>query len=147
MKVDPDMPVLNVYDYRTMVGILRKLLQQIGYEHVDAAANAEEALEKVRTNKYGLIISDWHVKPAAGYDLLQRIRAEEAAGSRTPFLFVMAEPGNGRKPTVNGADLSSYLVKPFSAANLKQKIESIFGPTGDTPDAAPKAVKRSRPLS
>lgn len=147
MKVDPNMPVLIVDDYSTMVGILRKLLQQIGYEHVDAASNAEEALEKVRTNKYGLIISDWHVKPATGQDLLQRIRAEEAAGSRTPFLFVMAEPGKGRNPTVNGADLSSYLEKPFSAANLKQKIENIFGPAAETPGPAPKAARRGRSLS
>jgi two-component system chemotaxis response regulator CheY len=147
MKVDPNMLVLIVDDYRTMVGIMRKLLQQIGYENVHAASNAEEALEKIRTNKYSLIISDWHVKPATGHDLLQRIHAEEAAGNRTPFLFVMAESGKRRKASVNGADLSSYLVKPFSAAILKQKIESIFGVKGEAPGPAPKSTTPRRSLS
>lgn len=146
MKVDTNMPVLIVDDYSTMVGIMRKLLQQIGYENVHAASNAEEALEKVRTHKYGLIISDWHVKPATGYDLLRRIRAEEAAESRTPFLFVTGESGKTGKNSLNGADLSSYLVKPFSAAILRQKIESIFGREEISLSSPRKSIKRGRSL-
>lgn len=125
MKVDPNMPVLIVDDYSTMVRIMRKLLQQIGYVNVHAASNVEEALEKVRKNKYSLIISDWHLQPMTGYDLLQRIRAEESATDPTPFLFVTAETQRENDETAKNASVSSYLVKPFSAAILKQKIESF----------------------
>lgn len=148
MKVDTTMSVLIVDDYSTMVGIMRKLLQQIGYENVDAASNTEEALEKFRRNRYGLIISDWYVKPATGYDLLQRIRAEEIADHRTPFLFVMAESGTAGKTGLNGADLSSYLIKPFSATILRQKIESIFYPRAiQTLPSSSKRIKRGPTLS
>jgi hypothetical protein len=59
----------------------------------------------------------------------------------------MAESGKGKKASVNGADLSSYLVKPFSAAILKQKIESIFGVKGEAPGPAPKSTTPRRSLS
>jgi two-component system chemotaxis response regulator CheY len=144
MKVDPNMPVLIVDDYSTMVGIMRKLLRQIGFVNIDAASNAEEALEKIRTIKYGLIISDWHMQPVTGYDLFQRIRAEEPAADPTPFLFVTREPMQESDGAAQDAGASSYLEKPFSAAILKQKIDGIFGTLNGEAiiPAAPRAVRR-----
>lgn len=126
MKVDPNRPVLIVDDYTTMVRIMKKLLQQIGYFNVDAASNAEEALEKIRSTKYSLIISDWHLQPMSGYALLERIRAEEATTEPTPFLFVTTESIRDRLHAAHDIAVSAYLEKPLNADMLKQKIESLF---------------------
>jgi two-component system, chemotaxis family, chemotaxis protein CheY len=70
MAVDNAMPVLIVDDYNTMVRIIRNLLRQLGFENVDDANDGSIALAKMRTRKYGLVISDWNMEPMTGYDLL-----------------------------------------------------------------------------
>ena len=76
MAVDLSMPVLIVDDYNTMIRIIRNLLRQLGFEHVDDAHDGAAALEKMRRRRYGLVISDWNMEPMTGYDLLQRVRAD-----------------------------------------------------------------------
>lgn len=131
MKADPNMPVLIVDGYATMVRIMRKLLQQIGYMNVDAAPTVEEAMAKIRMNRYGLIITDWHMQPITGLELLQRIRAEGLATVSTPFLFVTGEAMQDARSAEPYSGVSGYLEKPFSAAILKQKIDNIFNRLND----------------
>jgi two-component system, chemotaxis family, chemotaxis protein CheY len=121
--------ILVVDDYNTMVRIVRKLLKQIGYEDVDEASNGEMAFSMIQKNRYGLVISDWNMEPMTGFELLQRVRAEKAT-AKTPFILVTAEsrPDNIVAAQMSGA--SGYLVKPFTAPVLKEKIEkALSAPT------------------
>ena len=125
MTTDPNMSILVVDDYNTMVRIIRKLLKQIGYENVDEASNGEEALQKIKAKSYGLIISDWNMEPMTGFDLLKHVRAEEAT-AKTPFILVTAESKPENVLAAQKAGVSNYLIKPFSAPVLKEKIDAVL---------------------
>ncbi len=125
MTTDPNLPILVVDDYSTMVRIMRKLLRQIGYENVDEAANGQEALSKIKAKPYGLIISDWNMEPMTGFELLQRVRAD-AATAKTPFILVTAESKPENVLAAQKAGVNNYLIKPFSAPVLKEKIDKAL---------------------
>jgi len=132
MALDFSMPVLVVDDYRTMVRIIHNLLRQIGFSDLDGAADGITALEKLRRRRYGLVISDWNMEPMTGYDLLQAIRSD-AALADTPFIMITAESKTGNVIAAKQAGVSTYIVKPFNAQILKNKIETIFiGSRADT---------------
>jgi two-component system, chemotaxis family, chemotaxis protein CheY len=122
MTTDPNLAVLVVDDFSTMVRITRKLLKAIGYENVDEAANGQAALEKIKANKYGLIISDWNMEPMSGYELLQQVRAD-AATAATPFILVTAESKPDNVVAAKKAGVNDYLIKPFNEKVLKEKID------------------------
>lgn len=125
MAVDLNMPVLIVDDYNTMVRIIRNLLRQIGFEHIDDANDGSEALEKMQQRKYGLVISDWNMEGMTGYDLLQQVRADPGL-STTPFIMVTAESKTQNVIAAKKAGVSNYIVKPFNAQTLKSKIDMLF---------------------
>ena len=126
MAVDLSMPVLVVDDYNTMVRIIRNLLRQLGFENVDDANDGTVALEKMRIRKYGLVISDWNMEPMTGYDLLQQVRADPNL-QQTPFIMVTAESKTDNVIAAKKAGVSNYIVKPFNAQTLKNKIDAVFG--------------------
>jgi two-component system chemotaxis response regulator CheY len=125
MAVDLSMPVLVVDDYSTMVRIIRNLLAQLGFADVDDARDGASALEKMRTKKYGLVISDWNMEPMTGYDLLKEVRADPGLGT-VPFIMVTAESKTENVIAAKKAGVNTYIVKPFNAQTLKSKIESVF---------------------
>lgn len=125
MTTDPNLAVLVVDDFSTMVRITRKLLKAIGYENVDEAANGQAALEKIKANKYGLIISDWNMEPMSGYELLQQVRAD-AATANTPFILVTAESKPDNVVAAKKAGVNDYLIKPFNEKVLKEKIDRVL---------------------
>jgi two-component system chemotaxis response regulator CheY len=133
MAVDLSMPVLIVDDYNTMVRIIRNLLRQLGFEHIDDANDGSQALEKMQLRKYGLVISDWNMEGMTGYDLLQQVRSDPGL-SMTPFIMVTAESKTENVIAAKKAGVSNYIVKPFNAQTLKSKIESVF-PDLDKPAA------------
>ena len=126
MAVDLSMPVLIVDDYNTMVRIIRNLLRQLGFEHIDDANDGSSALAKMEQRKYGLVISDWNMEPMTGYDLLQKIRANPEM-AEVPFIMVTAESKTENVVAAKKAGVSNYIVKPFNAQTLKSKIEAVFG--------------------
>ena len=126
MAVDLSMPVLIVDDYNTMVRIIRNLLRQLGFEHIDDASDGSSALAKMQERKYGLVISDWNMEPMTGYDLLQQVRANPEL-SETPFIMVTAESKTENVVAAKKAGVSNYIVKPFNAQTLKSKIDTVFG--------------------
>jgi two-component system chemotaxis response regulator CheY len=130
MAVDLATPILVVDDYNTMVRIIRNLLRQLGFEHVDDANDGSEALEKMRQRRYGLVISDWNMEPMTGFDLLQQVRSDPHL-TATPFIMVTAESKTENVIAAKKAGVSNYIVKPFNAQTLKTKIEVVF------PDEAP----------
>ncbi len=125
MPVDLSMPVLVVDDYKTMIRIIRNLLKQLGFENVDDAADGSDALLKLRDKKYGLVISDWNMEPMTGYELLKEVRSDDDL-SRTPFIMVTAESKTENVIAAKKAGVNNYIVKPFNAATLKNKIEAVF---------------------
>jgi two-component system chemotaxis response regulator CheY len=125
MAVDLTLPILIVDDYNTMIRIIRNLLKQLGFEHVDDASDGVAALEKMRTRRYGLVISDWNMEPMTGYDFLQEVRADPGLAT-TPFIMVTAESKTENVIAAKKAGVSNYIVKPFNAQTLKSKIDSVF---------------------
>ena len=127
MIVDPAMPILVVDDYQTMVRIIRNLLKQIGFENVDEANNGEEALAKINSKDYGLIISDWNMEPMTGFQLLQKVR-DDPAKSHMPFIMITAESKTDNVIAARNAGVNHYIVKPFNRGTLKAKIDQVFTP-------------------
>jgi two-component system chemotaxis response regulator CheY len=125
MAVDLSMSVLVVDDYSTMIRIIRNLLKQLGFENIDDASDGSAALAKMRTKKYGLVISDWNMEPMTGYDLLKEVRADPNL-SQTPFIMITAESKTENVIAAKKAGVNNYIVKPFNAATLKTKIEAVF---------------------
>lgn len=125
MSTSTSLPVLVVDDYSTMVRIMRKLLKQIGYEDVDEASNGEAAYAMIKTKSYGLIISDWNMEPMTGLELLQKVRSD-ARTAKLPFILVTAESKPDNVAAARKAGVNDYLIKPFSAPVLKQKIDNAL---------------------
>jgi two-component system chemotaxis response regulator CheY len=125
MPADTSIPILVVDDYKTMVRIIRNLLKQLGYEHVDEAADGSEAISKMRGKRYGLVISDWNMEPMTGYELLKKVRSDSLL-SKTPFIMVTAESKTENVVAAKKAGVDNYIVKPFNAQTLKSKIDAVF---------------------
>lgn len=121
------MKVLVVDDYSTMRRIIRNLLTQIGYTDIDEATDGGDALQKLRAVHYGLVISDWNMEPMTGYDLLKQVRADDKLKT-TPFIMVTAESKTDNVIAAKKAGVDNYIVKPFNAATLQQKINSVMTP-------------------
>jgi two-component system chemotaxis response regulator CheY len=134
MAVDLSMPVLIVDDYNTMVRIIRNLLRQLGFEHIDDANDGSQALTKMRERQYGLVISDWNMEGMTGYDLLQQVRSDPGL-SETPFIMVTAESKTENVIAAKKAGVSNYIVKPFNAQTLKSKIDTVFSDAASAPAA------------
>jgi two-component system chemotaxis response regulator CheY len=116
--------VLVVDDYATMRRIIRNLLQQLGYTDVDEAADGEQALAKLRDKDFGLVISDWNMEPMTGLDLLKAVRADPRLKA-LPFIMVTAESKTENVVAAKQAGVSNYIVKPFNAEILKQKLLAV----------------------
>jgi two-component system, chemotaxis family, chemotaxis protein CheY len=126
MSVDKNMRILVVDDFLTMRRIVINLLRQLGFANVTEAADGKLALEKVKTEKIDLIISDWNMPNMTGIDFLRQLRSEEALKG-IPFIMVTAE---GKKENVIAAvqaGVNNYIVKPFNAATLKEKMVKVIG--------------------
>ncbi|MEI9906029.1 MAG: response regulator [Asticcacaulis sp.] len=126
MAIDMSMPVLVVDDYKTMLRIISNLLKQLGFENVEEASDGTEALDKMKKSNYGLVISDWNMEPMTGYELLLKVRADDGL-KRTPFIMVTAESKTENVIAAKKAGVNNYIVKPFNAATLKQKITAVLG--------------------
>jgi two-component system chemotaxis response regulator CheY len=132
MAVDLSMSVLVVDDYHTMIRIIRNLLKQLGFEHIDDAGDGTVALAKLREKKYGLVISDWNMEPMTGYDLLRHVRGDPGL-AELPFIMVTAESKTENVIAAKKAGVSNYIVKPFNAQTLRAKIEAVFAKPVTTP--------------
>ena len=126
MPIDKNMPILIVDDYKTMLRIIKNLLKQLGLENVDEATDGTMALSKLKEKGYKLIISDWNMEPMSGFELLQKVRSEDATRD-LPFIMITAESKTDNVIAAKQAGVSNYIVKPFNAGTLKQKLEAVFG--------------------
>lgn len=142
MALDPFMPVLVVDHHGATIQIIRALLRQVGFVDIDDANNGAEALTKMRLKRYGLVISDWQLKPMTGNDLLREVRCDHDL-KRIPFM-VIGESHSENVIAAKRAGASVYVVKPFDAPTLKTKIEAVFtarsAPLPDRPQALATAL-------
>ena len=125
MDVDKHIPILIVDDYRTMIRIIRNLLTQLGFDNLDEAQDGASALAKLRERPFGLVISDWNMEPMSGIELLQEVRADPAL-ERLRFLMITAENRAERAALACQAGANGYVVKPFNAETLGQRIASVM---------------------
>jgi len=121
-----NLPVLIVDDYKTMLRIIHNLLKQLNFKNVDDASDGSAALTKLRSKQYGLVISDWNMEPMTGLELLKEVRADSKLGD-IPFIMITAESKTENVVAAKQAGVSNYVVKPFNAATLKSKIQSVIG--------------------
>lgn len=119
--------VLIVDDYRTMLRIVRNLLEQIGFKHIDEAIDGQSALERLAEKQYNLIISDWNMQPMSGFELLQKCRASGDYKKTVPFVMITAESKPENVIKAKQAGVNNYIVKPFNADTLKKKLTSVIG--------------------
>jgi two-component system chemotaxis response regulator CheY len=122
--VDRHIRILVVDDYKSMVDMLHDLLSELGFENVDDAANGEEALAKLRSEPYGLVISDWKMEPVNGLELLQEVRADPEL-QNLPFLMIAAEARTDRVVAARAAGVNGFMAKPFTRATLEQKVKAL----------------------
>ena len=126
MAVEMTMNILIVDDYKTMLRIIRNLLNQLGFQNVEEATDGGAALKKMRENNFGLVISDWNMEPMTGLQLLKEVRADSRLKS-TPFIMVTAESKTENVVAAKAAGVNNYIVKPFNAATLKTKLVAVIG--------------------
>ncbi len=124
MSVNKDMNVLVVDDNKAMLRIIHMHLNEIGFANVDEATNGGAALNKLEEQDYGLVISDWNMKPMTGLDFLKGVRAQ---GSTVPFIMITSETKTENVLAAREAGVNNYIVKPFNADTLKTKLVSVLG--------------------
>lgn len=120
------MNVLVVDDYKSMVRIVRGMLNQLGFINVDDAPDGAAAMALLKEKTYGLVLSDWNMQPVTGLELLKQVRAEEKTRA-TPFVMVTAEAKVENVIAARQAGVNNYVIKPFTLAVLKQKLTSVVG--------------------
>jgi two-component system chemotaxis response regulator CheY len=126
MAVDKSLPILIVDDYKTMLRIIRNLLKQLNLENVQEATDGSSALKMLRDGNYGLVISDWNMEPMTGLQLLKEVRADAKLKS-LPFIMITAESKTENVVAAKEAGVSNYIVKPFNAETLRQKLVTVLG--------------------
>lgn len=119
------MKILVVDDFSTMRRIVKNLLQELGFSNIQEADDGMTALPMLKSGSFDFVVTDWNMPGMTGIDLLRAIRAD-AALKTMPVLMVTAE--NSREQIIEAAQsgVNGYIVKPFTAITLKEKIDRIF---------------------
>lgn len=122
---DPNMDILVVDDASTMRRIVRGLLRELSLKNIREAENGSDALEELKRKKADLVISDWNMPQMTGIELLRAIRSDGALKD-VPVLMVTAEAKKENILEAVQAGVNNYIVKPFSAETLQEKLNKIF---------------------
>jgi two-component system chemotaxis response regulator CheY len=121
----PSTRFLVVDDFSTMRRIVRNLLKELGYTNVEEAEDGAAALQMLRGDRFDFVVSDWNMPNLTGLQLLQAIRADAALKS-LPVLMITAEAKKENIIEAAQAGANGYIVKPFTAATLDEKLAKIF---------------------
>jgi len=123
--MDPGMKILVVDDFAAMRRILKNVFTQIGLTNIIEADDGTTALDVLKENKVDLIVSDWNMPKMSGLDLLKTVRSNESTKDM-PFLMVTASSQKDDVLEAVQAGVSNYIVKPFTADTVKEKLSRIF---------------------
>lgn len=129
---DPKLKFLVVDDFSTMRRIVRNLLKELGYTNVDEAEDGAIALQKLNSGSFDFVVTDWNMPNMDGLALLQAIRRSPQL-KHLPVLMITAEAKKENIIAAAQAGASGYVVKPFTAATLAEKLEKIFEKMGRAP--------------
>jgi two-component system chemotaxis response regulator CheY len=125
MPADLSMKILIVDDMVTMRRIVKNVLKQLGFSNIDEAENGQDGLQKLKSSKYDFVVSDWNMPVMTGIDMLRAIRADEQLKA-IPVLMVTAEAQQKNLVEAVQAGVSNYIVKPFTAETMQEKLAKIF---------------------
>ena len=123
--VDKGLKILVVDDFPTMRRIIRNLLKELGFENVDEAEDGAMALDKLRNGGFQFVVSDWNMPNLDGLEMLKQIRQDPNLKDM-PVLMVTAEAKKENIVSAAQAGANGYVVKPFTAATLEEKLSKIF---------------------
>ena len=123
--VSRNMKILVVDDFSTMRRIVKNILHQLGFSNIEEAEDGKVALNRLKQGGVEFVISDWNMPNMMGIDLLRQVRSDDGLKS-LPFLMVTAESQKENVIEAVQAGVSNYIVKPFTAETLEQKLELIF---------------------
>ncbi|RLB89644.1 MAG: response regulator [Deltaproteobacteria bacterium] len=123
--MDLGMKVLVVDDFATMRRIVKNILKEIGFKNIVEADDGSTALEVLKKDKIDLVLADWNMPRMTGLDLLKAVRSDESL-KKTPFVMVTAEAQKSCVLEAVQAGVSNYVVKPFTANTVRQKLEQVF---------------------
>jgi len=119
------MKILIVDDFSTMRRIIKNLLRDLGFTNTQEADDGQTALPMLEQGNFDFLITDWNMPGMEGIELLKRVRADDELKSM-PVLLVTAEAKKEQIVEAAQAGVNGYIVKPFTAGTLKEKIEKIF---------------------
>ncbi len=122
---EKNIKILVVDDFATMRKVVRNLLKQVGYEDIVEAEDGVMPLKALKSQKIDVVVSDWNMPNMSGLELLKAVRAD-ADLAKTPFLMVTAEALQDNVVAAVKAGVSNYIVKPFTAEVLNEKIKKIM---------------------
>jgi two-component system, chemotaxis family, chemotaxis protein CheY len=123
--VDKSIKILIVDDFNTMRKVVRNLLKQVGYEDIVEAEDGVMALKALKSQKIDVVVSDWNMPNMSGLELLKAVRNDPEL-AKTPFLMVTAEALQDNVVAAVKAGVNNYIVKPFTAEVLNEKIKKIM---------------------
>lgn len=123
--MDKNMKILIVDDFSTMRRIIKNLLRDLGFNNTQEADDGSTALPMLKGSKFDFLVTDWNMPNMTGLDLLKAVRADPEL-SKLPVLMVTAESKRDQIIEAAQAGVNGYVVKPFTAGTLKEKIEKIF---------------------
>ncbi|KLN47006.1 chemotaxis protein CheY [Providencia rettgeri] len=124
-----DLSFLVVDDFSTMRRIVRNLLKELGHSKIEEAEDGVDALEKIRAGNIDFVVADWNMPNMDGLELLKTIRGDDAL-KHIPVLMVTAEAKKENIIAAAQAGASGYVVKPFTAAILEEKLNKVFEKMG-----------------
>ncbi|MBW2066955.1 MAG: response regulator [Deltaproteobacteria bacterium] len=124
--MDLNMKVLIVDDFATMRRILRNVLKQIGFSNISEAENGRAAIKELKNDKYGLVLCDWNMPEVTGLEVLSEMKSDSELKD-IPFVMVTAEAQKENIIEAVKAGVNSYIVKPFTAETIEEKLKKIFG--------------------
>lgn len=125
MQIDKKLKILVVDDFATMRRIVKNSLRQLGYENIVEAEDGEVAVSKLESERIDFVVSDWNMPNMTGLELLRYVRSNDEFCD-LPFLMVTAEAQKENILEAAKAKVSNYIVKPFTAETLGEKIDAIF---------------------
>lgn len=123
--MDKNIKILVVDDFSTMRRIIKNLLRDLGFNNTSEADDGMTALPMLQSGNFDMVVTDWNMPGMPGIDLLRAIRAD-AKLSNIPVLMVTAEQKKENIVEAAQAGVNGYIVKPFTAATLKEKLDKIF---------------------
>lgn len=123
--MDKNMKILVVDDFSTMRRIIKNLLRDLGFTNIQEADDGNTALPMLQNGDFDFVVTDWNMPGMQGIDLLKEIRKDDGL-SHLPVLMVTAEAKREQIISAAQAGVNGYIVKPFTAVTLKEKLDKIF---------------------